>query len=73
MEHVDVLGDRDLTHGFVELRQLDVTGAPVGVVELLARHAELGAQLDEREDATLRPTPSAGLATSPTRPRSVAE
>ena len=36
MEDGDVLGDRHLVYGLVELGELDVGGATVRVVELLA-------------------------------------
>ena len=75
VEHRRVLGQRDLAHRLVELRQVDVAGPAVRVVELLARDRKVRSELDQRErpGAAARATPSPGLATSSTRPRSVAE
>ena len=39
--------------GLVEAREVDVRGAAVSVAQLAARHAEVRAQLDERQHAPL--------------------
>jgi hypothetical protein len=51
--HRAVLRTSDPLRGLVEAREVGVCCAPVGVAQLRARHAEGGAQLDERQHAPL--------------------
>ena len=53
MEDGNVLGHRHALGGGVEAREVDVERAAVAVVQLGARHAEVGPQLDQGKDAAL--------------------
>ncbi len=60
VEHGDVLPDGDLLHGLVQLGQVEVDGAPIGVVELDARDAELRSHLDQGQHTSLGPGDALG-------------
>ncbi len=60
VEHGHVLPDGDLLHGLVQLGQVEVDGAPIGVVELDARDAELGSHLDQGQYTSLGPGDALG-------------
>ena len=48
-----VLGQRDAPHRLVEIVEVDVDRTALEVDQLVARHLEVGAQLDERQHAPL--------------------
>ncbi len=53
VEHGHVLGQRDPSHGVVEVVEVGVDRTSLEVGQLATRHLELGAQLDERQHAAL--------------------
>jgi hypothetical protein len=55
VKHGDVLGHCDLVRGLVELLEVRVISAAIGVAELGPRQLEVRAQLDQRQDTSLEP------------------